>query len=162
MTLKDRYGFGGFSGTPPSEPNLSTPPPPPPPPPRVSCYSRLCLFTSCLCICPCPPVLYVLSVFCVRYVSVFFLSLCLYLLSSFPWLFGPFSSDLVIHVLVSCPLIPNRRWKLIFNLNNGQFDSIDNDDLFDVFRPHPSEPKPNNPSQSVTYDNFVAQNINSS
>ena len=29
MTLKDRYGFGGFSGTPPSEPNLSTPPPPP-------------------------------------------------------------------------------------------------------------------------------------
>ena len=27
MTLKDRYGFGGFSGTPPSEPNLSTPPP---------------------------------------------------------------------------------------------------------------------------------------
>ena len=28
MTLKDRYGFGGFSGTPPSEPNLSTPPPP--------------------------------------------------------------------------------------------------------------------------------------
>ena len=30
MTLKDRYGFGGFSGTPPSEPNLSTPPPPPP------------------------------------------------------------------------------------------------------------------------------------
>ena len=30
MTLKDRYGFGGFSGTHPSEPNLSTPPPPPP------------------------------------------------------------------------------------------------------------------------------------
>ena len=30
MTLKDRYWFGGFSGTPPSEPNLSTPPPPPP------------------------------------------------------------------------------------------------------------------------------------
>ena len=30
MTLKDRYGFGGFSGTPPSEPNLSTAPPPPP------------------------------------------------------------------------------------------------------------------------------------
>ena len=29
MTLKDGYGFGGFSGTPPSEPNLSTPPPPP-------------------------------------------------------------------------------------------------------------------------------------
>ena len=29
MTLKDRYWFGGFSGTPPSEPNLSTPPPPP-------------------------------------------------------------------------------------------------------------------------------------
>ena len=28
MTLKDGYGFGGFSGTPPSEPNLSTPPPP--------------------------------------------------------------------------------------------------------------------------------------
>ena len=28
MTLKDRYWFGGFSGTPPSEPNLSTPPPP--------------------------------------------------------------------------------------------------------------------------------------
>ena len=27
MTLKDGYGFGGFSGTPPSEPNLSTPPP---------------------------------------------------------------------------------------------------------------------------------------
>ena len=33
MTLKDGYGFGGFSGTPPSEPNMSTPPPPPPPPP---------------------------------------------------------------------------------------------------------------------------------
>ena len=31
MTLKDRYGFGGFSGTPPSEPILSTPPPPPRP-----------------------------------------------------------------------------------------------------------------------------------
>ena len=30
MTLKDGYGFDGFSGTPPSEPNLSTPPPPPP------------------------------------------------------------------------------------------------------------------------------------
>ena len=29
MTLKDGYEFGGFSGTPPSEPNLSTPPPPP-------------------------------------------------------------------------------------------------------------------------------------
>ena len=28
MTLKDRYWFGGFSGTPPSEPNLSTPPGP--------------------------------------------------------------------------------------------------------------------------------------
>ena len=28
MTLKDGYRFGGFSGTPPSEPNLSTPPPP--------------------------------------------------------------------------------------------------------------------------------------
>ena len=27
MTLKDRYWFAGFSGTPPSEPNLSTPPP---------------------------------------------------------------------------------------------------------------------------------------
>ena len=27
MTLKDGYRFGGFSGTPPSEPNLSTPPP---------------------------------------------------------------------------------------------------------------------------------------
>ena len=26
--FKDGYGFGGFSGTPPSEPNLSTPPPP--------------------------------------------------------------------------------------------------------------------------------------
>ena len=31
MTLKDGYRFGGFSGTPPSEPYLSTPPPPPPP-----------------------------------------------------------------------------------------------------------------------------------
>ena len=29
MTLKDGYGFGGFSGTPLSEPTLSTPPPPP-------------------------------------------------------------------------------------------------------------------------------------
>ena len=29
MTLKDGYGFGGFSGTPPSEPNLSRPTPPP-------------------------------------------------------------------------------------------------------------------------------------
>ena len=28
MTLKDGYRFGGFSGTPPSEPNLSTPSPP--------------------------------------------------------------------------------------------------------------------------------------
>ena len=28
MTLKDGYRFGGFSGIPPSEPNLSTPPPP--------------------------------------------------------------------------------------------------------------------------------------
>ena len=27
-TFKDRYGLSGFSGTPPSEPNLSTPPPP--------------------------------------------------------------------------------------------------------------------------------------
>ena len=33
MTLKDGYRFGGFSGTPPSEPNLRYPPPPPPPPP---------------------------------------------------------------------------------------------------------------------------------
>ena len=32
MTLKDGYRFGGFSGTPPSEPNLSSPPPPPGPP----------------------------------------------------------------------------------------------------------------------------------
>ena len=39
MTLKDRYGFGGFSGTPPSEPNLSTPPPPPPPGIYVTCHS---------------------------------------------------------------------------------------------------------------------------
>ena len=31
MTLKDGYRFGGFSGTPPLEPNLSAPPPPPPP-----------------------------------------------------------------------------------------------------------------------------------
>ena len=28
MTLKDGYRFGSFSGTPPSEPNLSTPNPP--------------------------------------------------------------------------------------------------------------------------------------
>ena len=28
FSFKDGYGFGGFSSTPPSEPNLSTPPPP--------------------------------------------------------------------------------------------------------------------------------------
>ena len=39
MTLKDGYRFGGFSGTPPSEPNLS----PPPPPPRCVCV--------CVCVC---------------------------------------------------------------------------------------------------------------
>ena len=31
MTLKDGYGFGGFSLAPPSKQHLSTPPPPPPP-----------------------------------------------------------------------------------------------------------------------------------
>ena len=30
MTLKDGYGFGGFSLAPPSKQHLSTPPPPPP------------------------------------------------------------------------------------------------------------------------------------
>ena len=30
MTLKDGYGFGGFSRAPPSKQHLSTPPPPPP------------------------------------------------------------------------------------------------------------------------------------
>ena len=46
MTLKDRYGFGGFScGTPPSEPNLSTPPPPP----RVSPSRRPQFCASFLC-----------------------------------------------------------------------------------------------------------------
>ena len=29
MTLKDGYGFGGFSLAPPSKQHLSTPPPPP-------------------------------------------------------------------------------------------------------------------------------------
>ena len=29
MTLKDGYGFGGFSRAPPSKQHLSTPPPPP-------------------------------------------------------------------------------------------------------------------------------------
>ena len=47
------------------------------------------------------------------------------------------------------------------NLIDAAFDSIDDDDLFDVFRPHSSEPKLNDLSKSVTYDNFVAQNINS-
>ena len=32
MTLKDGYGFGGFSRAPPSKQHLSTPRPPPPPP----------------------------------------------------------------------------------------------------------------------------------
>ena len=30
MTLKDGYGYGGFSLAPPSKQHLSTPPPPPP------------------------------------------------------------------------------------------------------------------------------------
>ena len=34
MTLKDGYGFGGFSLAPPSKQHLSTPPPPGGPPPQ--------------------------------------------------------------------------------------------------------------------------------
>ena len=47
------------------------------------------------------------------------------------------------------------------NLIDAAFDSIDDDDLFDVLRPHPPDHTPNNPSENDN-DNFVAQNINSS
>ena len=49
MTLKDGYGFGGFSLAPPSKQHLSTPPPPPPGPWRVPRQDRNCWLLNNLC-----------------------------------------------------------------------------------------------------------------
>lgn len=43
---------------------------------------------------------------------------------------------------------------------DAPFDSIDDDDLTDIFRPPSPQPTQTDSNNSVNYDNFVAQNIN--
>ena len=64
MTLKDGYRFCCFSGTPPSEANLSTHPPPPPPRDSAMCFLCVCMCV-CVWVCVCI-VLLCMPLLCVR------------------------------------------------------------------------------------------------